>query len=49
MHAKSETIQPATHDSWIAATTRAYGHALVTSNAGEFKRVEDLIVIEIEA
>jgi predicted nucleic acid-binding protein len=38
-----------THDSWIAATTRAYGHALVTANAGEFKRVEGLVVIEIEA
>jgi len=38
-----------THDSWIAATTLACGHALVTANAGEFHRVKGLIVIELSA
>ncbi|MGY8673040.1 MAG: PIN domain-containing protein [Verrucomicrobiia bacterium] len=43
--AKGEPI--GTHDSWIAATTIAYGHALVTANAREFRRVEGLNVIEL--
>ncbi|MFV1995891.1 MAG: hypothetical protein ACC661_10685 [Verrucomicrobiales bacterium] len=36
-----------THDSWIAATGLAYGHAVVTANTGEFHRLAGLDVIEI--
>ena len=38
-----------THDSWIAATGVAYGHAVVTQNANEFLRVPGLTVIPIRS
>ncbi|MCB1095524.1 MAG: hypothetical protein KDN22_08075 [Verrucomicrobiae bacterium] len=34
-----------THDSWIAATGIAHGHAVVTANVDEFRRVSGLSVI----
>ena len=34
-----------THDSWIAATGIAYGHAVVTADIDEFRRVPGLSVI----
>ncbi|HUF62497.1 MAG TPA: hypothetical protein VMN36_10525 [Verrucomicrobiales bacterium] len=36
-----------THDSWIAATGIAYGHAVVTANVDEFQRVPGLAVIPL--
>lgn len=36
-----------THDSWIAATALTFGHALMTANAKEFRRVPDLNLIEV--
>lgn len=37
-----------THDSWIAATGLAHGHAVVTVNIGEFSQVPGLDVIPIQ-
>jgi tRNA(fMet)-specific endonuclease VapC len=34
-----------THDSWIAATGIAHGHAVATTNVDEFRRVSGLSVI----
>jgi len=36
-----------THDSWIAATGVACGHAIVTANVSEFGRVPGLSVIQV--
>jgi len=35
------------HDSWIAATALAYGHAVATGNSGEFSEVPGLEVLPV--
>lgn len=35
------------HDSWIAATGIAWGHAIVTANVDEFQRVPGLSVVPV--
>jgi predicted nucleic acid-binding protein len=37
-----------THDSWIAATGIALGHAIVTANSDEFQRVPGLAVVPVQ-
>ena len=36
-----------THDSWIAATGIAYGHAVMSANVDEFQRVPGLSVVPV--